>query len=73
MSVKNTTGLVLLTIGLAILIISASADFLGIRNVDILKLGRIGDDPGFGEKQILGTIGGIITILIGSILRFTKS
>ncbi|UCE05714.1 MAG: hypothetical protein JSW07_19305 [bacterium] len=67
MSVKKTTGLVILTIGLVILFISATADLTRIGNLDGVVY------KGFGYKQIGGTIIGIIIAVVGSILRFKKS
>lgn len=67
MSVKKTTGLVLLIIGVVILIISATADITGIGNLDGVV------HVGFGYKQVGGIIVGIIITIIGSILRFKKS
>jgi len=66
-SVKKTTGLVLLIIGVVILIISATADITGIGNLDGVV------HVGFGYKQVGGIIVGIIITIIGSILRFKKS
>ncbi len=62
MSGKKIIGLVILIVGLIILTISVTADFIGIgSNVYV-----------FGYKQISGTFVGIIITLIGSILMFKK-
>lgn len=67
MSVKKTTGLVLLIIGVVIIIVSATADITGIGDLDGVVY------EGFGYKQVGGIIVGIIITSIGSILRFIKS
>ncbi|HSB05531.1 MAG TPA: hypothetical protein VLK23_10070 [Thermodesulfobacteriota bacterium] len=54
---KKKLGSALTWIGIVILLISVSADFLGI-----------GGYPGLGTKQIIGTIAGIIIIGIGYLL-----
>jgi uncharacterized membrane protein len=51
---KKTIGLVLIVIGVILAILSLAADAIGI-----------GNQQGFGWQQILGTIVGIVIILIG--------
>jgi len=51
---KRTTGMVLLVAGVLILIISAAADYIAM-----------GAFPGFGYKQIAGTIVGVVMIVVG--------
>jgi hypothetical protein len=65
-SVKKTTGLVLLIIGVVIIIISATADITGIGGLDGIVY------EGFGYKQIGGTIIGIMVAVVGAILSFKK-
>jgi len=67
MSVKKTSGLVILIIGIVIFFISATADLTRIGNLDGVV------HKGFGYKQVGGTIIGIIGVVVGSILRFKKS
>ena len=54
MSGKKTTGMVLLVAGVVIVIVSVAADYIGM-----------GGFPGFGYKQITGTILGIVMIVVG--------
>jgi hypothetical protein len=58
---KKITGIVLLVVGIAILVLS-----LG---VDIIWIGRT---PGFGPYQIGGTIVGAIVTIVGVVLTFKK-
>ena len=57
MNGKRTTGMVLLVGGVVLVIASACADYIGM-----------GDFPGFGYKQIIGTIVGIVMIVVGLVL-----
>ena len=54
MSGKKTTGAALLVAGVVVLVVSAGADYIGM-----------GAFPGFGYKQIIGTIVGIVMIAVG--------
>ena len=58
---KRIAGIVLLTVGILILVLS-----LG---VDIIWIGRT---PGFGPYQIGGTIVGAIVMIVGAVLTFKK-
>lgn len=51
---KKTTGIILLAAGVVLLIVSITADMIGI-----------GARPGFGYKQTVGTIAGIIVAIVG--------
>ena len=51
---KKTTGIILLVIGIIASIVSITADYIGL-----------GQFPGFGWKQIVGTIVGVVVIGIG--------
>jgi uncharacterized membrane protein (Fun14 family) len=61
MEVKRTLGLVLLVVGIAVLVLSLAADPLGI-----------GGNPIFGRNQIIGTIAGAISAVVGFVLRRKK-
>ncbi len=58
---KKIVGYVLLVVGIILVVISIGADVLGIGSV-----------AGFGWKQILGTIVGVIAAIIGIWLAFGK-
>jgi hypothetical protein len=57
MSNKKIVGIVLLVVGIVLLILSLTADRIGI------------GVPGFGTKQIAGTILGIIIAIAGFVLN----
>jgi uncharacterized protein YqgC (DUF456 family) len=59
MAKKRTIGLALLIGGIIVLIISVAAD-------------AIGGSPGFGYKQMAGTVAGAIAAIIGAILMWRK-
>ena len=50
----KTTGIVLIVAGIAVVIVSVAADSIGM-----------GAFPGFGYKQIIGTLVGIVMIVAG--------
>jgi len=54
MNGKKITGMVLFVAGAVIVIVSVAADYIGM-----------GGFPGFGYKQITGTILGIVMIVVG--------
>jgi len=58
---KKTISSVLIALGAIMVVISLAADVLGIGNV-----------PGFGWKQMLGTAFGIIVALVGVGLAMSK-
>ncbi len=58
---NKTIGIVLLILGAVILVLSLVADIIGI-----------GSSPGFGYKQIVGTIVGAIVTAIGLALKCKK-
>lgn len=57
MSSKNITGVALLVVGVVIVIVSLGADYIGV-----------GGFPGFGFKQVIGTIVGAVLIGVGLVL-----
>jgi hypothetical protein len=54
---KKTTGIALLAVGVILLIISLAADVIGI-----------GNWAGFGLRQFVGTISGVILAVVGFVL-----
>jgi len=57
MSDNKTASIVLLVVGIGLLAVSLLADVIGI-----------GDDPGFGNQQMMGTIVGVVITAIGLFL-----
>jgi hypothetical protein len=57
---KKTIGIILLIVGAILLIVSLAADSIGI------------GVPGFGLKQITGTVVGVIVAVIGFVLYSRK-
>ena len=60
MNNKKTIGVVLLAVGVVLLIVSLAADSIGIGL------------PGFGLKQIAGSIAGVIVAIVGFVLYSRK-
>ncbi|MBE3067704.1 MAG: hypothetical protein IMZ73_09820 [Chloroflexi bacterium] len=58
---KKTIGFLLIILGVVVLVVTLAADTLGIGNV-----------PGFGWKQILGAVIGVIVALGGVWLALNK-
>ena len=58
---KRDLGIALLAVGIVILLESLFGDLVGI-----------GGAPGFGYKQILGSIAGIVAAAIGYVLYYRK-
>ena len=58
---KKTIGIVVLVVGIIVLLLSLVADLIGI-----------GRTPIFGSNQIIGTIVGIIVVVVGLVLAFRK-
>jgi uncharacterized membrane protein len=58
---KKTIGIALLVVGVIVLIVSLAADPIGIGGAD-----------GFGYKQIVGAIVGVIVAIVGFVLYFRK-
>ncbi len=58
---NRTMSIVLLAVGAVLLIVSLTADVT-----------RIGVAPGFGYKQIIGSIAGIIGVVVGIVLYSKK-
>ena len=56
---KKTLSTAILVVGIVILVISLFADNIGI-----------GDFPGFGRDQLIGSVVGAIVTVIGAILTF---
>jgi hypothetical protein len=57
MTTSKMASTVVLVLGIGLLVVSLLADFIGV-----------GDDPGFGRQQTLGTIAGVIVSGIGLFL-----
>ena len=57
MSTTRLIGLLLLVWGIAFLLISLSADMIGL-----------GRDPGFGYQQMAGILAGAVAAIIGGLL-----
>ncbi len=57
MQVGKTASVMVLIIGIGLLAASLLADVIGI-----------GDDPGFGRQQTMGTIAGVVITAVGSFL-----
>jgi hypothetical protein len=57
---RKTIGIALLAVGVILLIVSLVADVIGIGL------------PGFGLKQIAGTVAGVIVAVIGFVLYSRK-
>ena len=64
MSGKKIAGIAILILGVAGLIISLFAN--------VIEVGPIGKNPGFGLRQTTGTILGVILIVFGSFFTFKK-
>ena len=62
MPVNKTASIILLVVGGGLLVASLLADVIGI-----------GDDPGFGRQQTMGTIAGAIVTAVGLFLTLKKS
>ncbi len=58
---KKTIGIVLLVVGIILLVLSLTADMIGI-----------GGAPGFGYKQLLGAIAGVVIAVVGYVLMSRK-
>ncbi len=54
---NKTAPILVLVIGIGLLAVSLLADVIGI-----------GDDPGFGNQQTMGTIAGVAIMVIGLVL-----
>jgi hypothetical protein len=61
MPVNKTASIILLVVGVGLLVASLLADFIGI-----------GDNPGFGRQQTMGTIAGAIVTAVGLYLTLKK-
>ncbi len=58
---KKTIGIILLVVGLLLLVLSVTADMIGI-----------GAQPGFGIRQTAGSIAGVIVAVVGLVLLTRK-
>ncbi len=58
---KKTVGVILLVLGIIVLILSLSADLIGA-----------GAAPGFGYRQIIGAVVGIIAAIVGLFMMRKK-
>ena len=61
MNNKKTIGIALLAVGTILLIVSLATDVIGI-----------GRAVGFGYKQIVGSIAGVIVVVIGFVIYSRK-
>jgi len=61
MSNKKTIGIALLVVGVVLLIGSLAADMIGI-----------GGAAGFGYKQIIGAVAGVVIAVVGFVLYSKK-
>ncbi len=57
MAEKKITGIIWLVVGIIILVLSLVADSVGL-----------GKNPGFGYKQVAGTIAGAIVFVVGLVM-----
>ena len=62
MLTDNKASIVLVVVWLGLLLASLLADFIGI-----------GDNPGFGKQQIMGTVAGLLITAVGLYFTFKKS
>ena len=56
---NKTASITVLIVGIGLLATSLSADVIGI-----------GDDPGFGSQQTMGTIAGAVITIVGLFLTY---
>ena len=61
MANTKPANVIVLVIGVGLLGASLLADTLGI-----------GDDPGFGTQQTLGTVAGAVIAVVGAVLMFRR-
>jgi hypothetical protein len=61
---KKIAGIVIFVLGVIGLIVSLLAD--------VIDVGPLGNDSGFGMQQTTGTIIGVVFIAVGSFLTFKK-
>jgi len=54
---NKTANVFVFIIGIGLLVVSLLADVIGI-----------GDDPGFGKQQTMGTIAGVVIMVVGFVL-----
>lgn len=64
MTGKKIAGIIIFILGIVGLIISLFANLIAV--------GPLGRDPGFGMQQTTGTILGVIFIAVGAFLTFKK-
>ena len=62
MITKETASIVLLVVGIGLLAASLLADVIGI-----------GDSPGFGNQQTMGTLAGVLVTAAGLFFTLKKS
>ena len=62
MPLNKISSIILLVVGIGLLIASLLADVIGI-----------GDDPGFGRQQTMGTVAGAVIAAVGLLLSLKKS
>ena len=61
---KKIAGIIILILGVIGLIVFLLAD--------VITVGSLGRNPGFGIQQIIGTIIGVIFTAVGAFLTFKK-
>ncbi len=61
MGTKKTTGIILLIVGIAVLVLALGADLAGIGNA-----------PAFGRMQIASAIVGAVVAIVGLVLTLRK-
>ena len=64
MAGRKIAGIVILILGVIGLLVSLLAN--------VIAVGPLGRDPGFGMQQISGTVLGVVFIIVGAILTFKK-
>ena len=61
---KKIAGIIILILGVIGLIVFLLAD--------VITIGPLGQNPGFGTQQIIGTIIGAVFTVVGAFLTFKK-
>ena len=61
MLTDKPASIVLLVVGIGLLVVSLSADVIGI-----------GDNPGFGNQQTMGTVAGVLITAAGLFFTLKK-
>jgi hypothetical protein len=61
---KKIAGIIILILGVVGLIVFLLAD--------VIAVGPLGRNPGFGVQQIIGTVISVIFVVVGAFLTFKK-